>query len=384
MDNRFEQFIKKARKIGLAKEERSCIKDNLVLFMDQNPVRYGVEQRQPNHTGSIKNNLKFLTFNFKTMPIFIVIAMLVGGGVSFAAEKALPGDVLYPVKVHVNEEVRGLASLSPEAKANWEAMLAARRLEEAEELAVKSNLSSDVRAGLESNFQEHADKAQAKIASLKGEDAKVAADIASNLAVSLRAHDHILLNIGDSKKGEVRMELNSLSAKVQQEERDAEEHKANKEDKIFVRADVQSAAEARMNAANNKIAEVQKFIDAKKADIGATATTQIQARLDVAKDLVVQGKAKLDAKAYGEAFLLFGKAHAKAQEAKLLVEAKSHFEEEDKNDQNQDDNKDQNDKDDGQSPSPTPSVSGSSVPTPSHQNNNQVEGEGRVRIHLEL
>ena len=371
MDNRFEQFIKKARKIGLAKEERSRIEDNLVLFMDQNPVRYGVEQRQLNHTGSIKNNFKFLNFNFKTMPIFIVIALLVGGGVSFAAaEKALPGDVLYPVKVHVNEEVRGLASLSPEAKANWEAVLASRRLEEAEDLAAKSDLSADVRDRLEANFEEHADKAEARIASLNGTDAKAAADIASNLAVSLRAHHRILLSIGASKDGQVEVDLKPLSVKIEKEREDVENQKADKENDVSVSADVQAAAEGRMNAANNKIAEVQKFIDNKKDELGATATAQIQARLDVAKDLVVQGKAKLDAKAFGEAFLLFGKAHAKAQEAKLLIEAKSHFEDEDRDEDNK--------------PSPTPSVSGSPAPTPSHQNNDQVEGRGRIRIHLEL
>jgi len=61
--------------------------------------------------------------------------MFGGGGVSYAAEGAVPGDALYPIKVGINEEVRDIVALTPEAKADWESRLVERRLEEAEKLA---------------------------------------------------------------------------------------------------------------------------------------------------------------------------------------------------------------------------------------------------------
>src|SRR3989338_8750977 len=42
-----------------------------------------------------------------SMPAFAaVFVLIIGGGPAAAAEGALPGDILYPVKVHVNEEMR--------------------------------------------------------------------------------------------------------------------------------------------------------------------------------------------------------------------------------------------------------------------------------------
>src|SRR5262245_19259786 len=44
---------------------------------------------------------------YTPMPVFAVIAIiaLLGGGTSFAAQGALPGDTLYPIKVNVNEKI---------------------------------------------------------------------------------------------------------------------------------------------------------------------------------------------------------------------------------------------------------------------------------------
>lgn len=58
-------------------------------------------------------------------PIFLVIALAFGSGAVLSAESALPGSVLYPVKGDFNESVRGAFAFSGEAKANWEARLAA-------------------------------------------------------------------------------------------------------------------------------------------------------------------------------------------------------------------------------------------------------------------
>ena len=65
------------------------------------------------------------------MPIILILALMFGGGgISYAAEGAVPGDALYPIKVSVNEEVRDLVAFSPEAKADWETRRLERRLAE--------------------------------------------------------------------------------------------------------------------------------------------------------------------------------------------------------------------------------------------------------------
>lgn len=367
-----KQLFQESRSTKLSADEKSFIKSALLAHVrNEEAVRQHV----------YRSNIQKQSFNLlfiKPMPIIIAILLALGGGTSLAAQNALPGDVLYSVKVNVNEEVRGLASLSDESKANWETVLANRRLAEAEELAAESKLDVKARADLEARFEEHANKAEARIEKLADVDAKAAADIAANLQTSLQAHDRILLNIGTSVDGEDEKQIKVLSTKVKSEVKDALENrlKSETEVKADVKVNVEAAAQGRLNAAENKVAEVRKFIDNKRDDLGASAAAQAETQLKVAADLIVQGKAQLDAKAYAQAFTLFGQAHAKAQEVKMLVTAKAHFEDGD---------------DASPSPSPTSSPKATSSPSASVnvESKTQVEREqtrssSKVRIDLGL
>jgi hypothetical protein len=99
------------------------------------------------------------------MPIFasILILALLGSGTSFAAEGALPGDLLYPVKIKVNEQVATALAFSTKDKARLDANLAAKRLAETAELAAKGRLSGEVEIELEHSFQASADRAEKHI-----------------------------------------------------------------------------------------------------------------------------------------------------------------------------------------------------------------------------
>jgi len=337
-----KQLFQEAKSFNLSGDEKSLIWRELQMH-----VRNDLMARQ--HIYRSKLKIIKLTL-IKPMPIFIVI-LLALGGTSFAAEKALPGDVFYPVKLNVNEHVQGWLSLSDEAKANWETVLANRRLSEAEELAAHSKLDAKTEAQIESNFEQHANKAQEHIAKLANKDAKAAADIAADLQTSLEVHNRILTDINTSKDGNNKSQLEVLILKVGAETKDISDDRVKNEDEIKTGTDIQAAAEGRLNAVENKLAEVQKFVENKKADIGTDAMVQIQAQLKVVADLIAQGKVQLNVKAYGQAFTLFGQAKAKAQAVKLFIEAKTHFEDED--------NADNNDSDLSEDSSPQPSVSSS-------------------------
>lgn len=323
-----KQLFQEAKNLYLLEHEKSLIRSKLQMH-----VRNDLVSRQHIYRSKLKiiNQLTFI----KPMPIFIVI-LLALGGTSFAAEKALPGDVLFPVKLNVNEHVQGWLSVSDEAKANWEIALANRRLSEAEELAVKSKLDVKTETKIESNFEKHANKAQERIAKLASVDVKTAADIAANLQTSLEAHDRILINISTSKGGDNKSQPSVLMLKIKAETKEVSDERVKNENELKTGTDIQTAAEGRLNSAENKLAEVQKFIENKKADVSAETMVQIQTQLKTVADLIVQGKIKLNAKEYGQAFTLFGQAKAKAQEVKLLIKAKIYFEDNNKDDNNKD------------------------------------------------
>ena len=85
----------------LRDEEKSRMRHQLRAFMALHPVRevgyFRLLIQKSNITGKIL---------IKDMTIALIIALVLGGGTSFAAEGSLPGDLLYPVKIGVNEEFR--------------------------------------------------------------------------------------------------------------------------------------------------------------------------------------------------------------------------------------------------------------------------------------
>lgn len=255
--------------------------------------------------------------------IAIILALAIGGGVSVAAENARPGNALYGFKVGVNEGIRAALNGSGEADAHYEARRAERRLEEAEQMAAKGEFNADARASIEANFVAHADRVNARIDEFEAKsDFKAAADVAANFETSLEAHERILAALAARAEGSARAEVNALKAKVSAEADEAEEDRANAETKVSgeAQANVEAAARGRLGAAENKIAEVRAFIDNVSARISAEAKADAEAKLAAANQAVVDGKAKLDAGAFGEAFVMFGGAHEMAQEAKLLLE----------------------------------------------------------------
>ena len=135
---------------------------------------------------------------------------------------------MYPVKIHINEQVRGFAVVTSEAKANWETKVAGRRLKEAEKLAAESKLDVDVRVRLEQNFQAFADKVGNRIESFEERDADKAAKIASNLETSLRAHERILLAIGAVKNGNQKPQVDALVVKIRAEAKESGDSRAEK------------------------------------------------------------------------------------------------------------------------------------------------------------
>ena len=321
MDNNFEQLVKKAKEVRLSKVEKAQTRELLLRYMHHNPVRFSEQGR---HQLQRSGFLSFITNNnllYKSMAIAVVllIAIATGGGVSFASENALPGDILYPVKVEVNENIRSAFAVSTEAKAEWKVEQAERRLQEAEKLAVQGELDGSAAATVETKFEQHT-QALAKIAlKLEAEgNVQAAASVHSNLEAALQAHARILGMIQASGRNGA---VTSILAKVQSAAQATTQARAQAEAEVSAKAsaEVRAAAEGKLQAAQNVIAEVKSFIARNKARAGAEATAEAEAKVEAAESVAAQGQARIATGAYGEAFVLFQQAIREAQEAKAFV-----------------------------------------------------------------
>ena len=104
----------------------------------------------------------FMSYHLRMTMAGLLLFVIAGTGtVSAAAAGALPGDLLYPIKVSVNEKVEVALAPTPAAKSEVQVRLAERRVDEARELSVRGRLDKKTAKALSDNFDEHAAQAVA-------------------------------------------------------------------------------------------------------------------------------------------------------------------------------------------------------------------------------
>lgn len=129
--NEFNSQFKNVQNIKLTESEKDLMRMNL---------------RNIINSTKIESPYEFPSMFMK--PVFSVFAAIVlvvigGTGVSFSAANALPGDFLYGIKVHVNEEVAGVLISSPEQKLIWQEERVQKRILEIHTLAKAGSLTKE-------------------------------------------------------------------------------------------------------------------------------------------------------------------------------------------------------------------------------------------------
>jgi hypothetical protein len=208
--DKLRKFIESVKNIKLSDDEKNTGKQTLLNFISNNPVRPGLEHRLQEQSRAYAGGWSsiFLTkLNFASaMSIFLILSVLVSGGLAVGAEKSLPGDILYPIKVGINEEVQGWLAVSEESKTDWEIKRAERRLEEAEELAENGTLDAEVSEKIEANFEANAERVRQRIEKFHDkENFKAAASVSLNFETALKAHEKILTRLSEKKEVEARV-----------------------------------------------------------------------------------------------------------------------------------------------------------------------------------
>lgn len=223
MENIIKQLKKAAKETKLSTVEKAAMKTQLLHYVKTHPVRsdaWGIPTTS-NGTGPVNASAfsaravlsPFSINNFrnkKTLSAFVIGGLLLGSTVSFAAENTVPGDILYPIKIHVNESVLSAIAVTPQAKADWSVTQTERRLQEVEKLASTPSATPEVRAAAEANFNASADQVQQHISNFeKNNDSSDAMATAGRLTDMLRKHE------GDfSKKGFAKEETEHNSVSV--------------------------------------------------------------------------------------------------------------------------------------------------------------------------
>lgn len=303
-EQHFEDSLARMRALELPSAVRARMRERLSAYADFHPVA-GSTVHQARTSAGIA---RFIKMHVKAAAALVLLLTL-GGGTSYAAESALPGETLYPVKVRFNEPIAGFFTIGDKANAKWQARLAERRLGEAEYLVLKGALDTETQAALGAEVAAHVKQIVSRAAKLdeRGER-DAAAGVRADAETSLRAHADVIAA------------LPFLLADTESDA-DSDDDRANKTEKqaqesaivLSLRNERESVAKVRKEAsrtAGSKKGETRLTLQAAQEQI-ETADALLAAVPDAPKALARRAGERLD---YARAALYAGR-EAFAEEA---------------------------------------------------------------------
>ncbi len=171
-----EQLESKARTVRLSASERAELRERVVSYVEYHPLPLRLKEEGILTEGSVVTPVRLVHLNLWRLLQWSVapLAVLVFS-VSYLAERAVPGDALYAIKVSVNEEVRGTLARTSYDKVVWETERLNRRIAEARLLASEGRLTETVEAEVAEAVKVHSDNARREIEVLKQTDLEEAA-----------------------------------------------------------------------------------------------------------------------------------------------------------------------------------------------------------------
>lgn len=160
-----EKSVRALRALGISDTAFARIRANLCAYAELHAI--------PDGAASVARRSLFIRIIESRQAAYafglLVLVSVSGGSVSFAAERAVPGDALYPVKVSVNEKVTATLAQNGEERALHNAKLAERRADEALALADSGRLDAETATYLSEKFALHVSDAGQEADALEAE-----------------------------------------------------------------------------------------------------------------------------------------------------------------------------------------------------------------------
>jgi len=241
-----------------------------------------------------------------------LILFLIFGGTSFAAEGALPGDILYPIKIHVNESVGSLLAFTPKSRAKTAVSHALARLDETEKLMSKNKLSSTTRVEVAQGFTAETNTLSKEVATLKTSgDVQDATETESNFEQVLKTHRTALVAIasptaqplGDKVESSAPQATSVATMRAQPSIATSTAPQSSK-----------TGAEQRLNTVTSKITEIESLAT---SSVAVSASSSLSSEISAARDNITKGVGKMSAHRYTEASKLFDSALKNLQKVSI-------------------------------------------------------------------
>lgn len=187
-----------AKNVALQVTEKSVVKSRLEQYMQMNPV--GQPSFMRRFFAAMRN-----PFSMQALPATaVIIGILVSstGGLTYAAESAVPGDSLYSLKVNVTEPAREAMAFTADDKARVHLWRMERRFQEVESLLMAEELNAERRAMLTEHMETHASFLEDRLTYLQEVQAVSAEEIEDDYAMLLEFHESAVERFAEEDGGQ--------------------------------------------------------------------------------------------------------------------------------------------------------------------------------------
>lgn len=342
MKNAEEKFFKELKMLRMDTAEREHVREALFVHMQKHTVdKDALLRRMLRGGATFHAKAPRRLWKMQFAPALASVVLLAGlGGVSYAAEGAVPGDALYSVKVHINETVRTAMAISPEQRVVWETTRVTRRIEEAEALAARGELTQENSTLLSNRVAEHSAALTASLLEAEeSEDAATAGDMKAEAALALEGHDDLLLGIVASAMSSVQGDdmsaddvsliveaIRATAASLDDTQEDVQESLTTDGisegvDSKESTAEIIVLAKNQYARAEERVAESRAYLVENRDKIGELTALQASRIVRRAEESLHLGELHLEWREYPPATDDFREAQRLAQRAILLVEA---------------------------------------------------------------
>jgi len=199
--NSFDAGIRGLKGLRMTAREKEQMLGRLMGHVEASPAsRPAVVPASVTSPFSFAGISIFWNASYSRVVVATLVFCVIGTSVSYAAEGALPGDLLYAVKVKVNEPLVSALAIGTVPRAKWEAQKAERRLGEANALASEGKLDEKTRVELGVEFRKSVSVVSESLDMLERAGASSdARDLRASLETSARKE----VTVFDTKKWDV-------------------------------------------------------------------------------------------------------------------------------------------------------------------------------------
>lgn len=181
------ELFSKLEDLRMEETKRTLMRSELAAFADLHAVTAKEEATRFNSVAFLST---IFTHSRKLMAASLVVVMVLvtGTATTYASERAVPGELLYTVKVAVAEPVASVFAGEGVSQARFHAKLALRRVEEAAILESRGELTAEHAEELSTRFVHAADKAEQQALELASSgDYSASLAVRTELATELSA-----------------------------------------------------------------------------------------------------------------------------------------------------------------------------------------------------